>query len=226
MGYGNAISDGAGAASNRSTPTQVSGMVDSLSPQNLPGFQQGYASTLADTVDKTRLTSNPYSTIYGSPAQQAKVATVFPNGAANFDRINGLEGDMARTRFETLGGSPTAGRQQADDQLNGGLGTAALDVAGHLATGGGLGVGSILRVGRQMLGDRWQLGSGSAAADQIAPQLMTTDPSAALAYLSDLANRQAALGVRRQQFARLPGALGLANGMTSSVPAWLGGPSQ
>lgn len=192
-------------------PRDLNRVVGGLKPDQLPEYQRGYATSLADSAERTRLANNPYSVLFGSPAQQEKVATVFPDGAANFARVNDLEREMGKTRYEVLGGSPTAGRLQADEQLMGGLGTTALDLGSQLATGGGVNLGSILNAGSRMIGDNLKLGIGKKAvkrADEIAPQLFDTDPAAVSAYLDDLLARAAARAARSKAAGQIGSGLG------------------
>jgi hypothetical protein len=162
----------------------------------LPEAQRGYATNLADTVERQRLSRDPYDSIYGSTAQQGKIATMFPEGAPKFDRLYNLERDMTKTRNETLGGSPTAGRLQADEQLGGGLGEMVAEGTGQALSGGGIpGAGLLWKLGRQYLGDTAKLGMGKAAqrrAAELAPVLFdTSDPRSLMQMLDELAVKKA-----------------------------------
>jgi hypothetical protein len=72
-------------------------------PNHGPQFQQGYASSLADQVERSRLSSDPYGLVYGSMGQRAKIGNIFPNGAPQFAKAHGLEGDMSKTAYEVGG---------------------------------------------------------------------------------------------------------------------------
>ena len=162
----------------------------------LPELQRGYATSMADAVDRQRLSRDPYDAIYGSTSQQGKVSAIFPEGAPQFDRQYNLERDMTKTRNETLGGPPTAGRLQADEQINGGLGEIATNAAGQVLTGGGApGLGTMYGLAKRYLGDGMKLGVGKAGrrkAEQIAPILFDiNDPRTLVQILDDLAAKKA-----------------------------------
>jgi len=197
----NALDGGFEATAPRLTPRDMQATVDNLRPAQVPEFQRGYATNMADQAERARMVSNPYSGIYGSPAQRQKVDMLFPDGAPNFSRVNDLERDMVKTHYETLGGSPTAGRLQADQQLSGGAGAAALDIG----LSGGLPIASLLRTGAQAIGDNLKLGMGVKRADEIAPTLFNDNPDEAIAFLNDLIARQAIRAGRQGSAGRLGG---------------------
>lgn len=189
----------------------LNAVVGDLSPPQLAEYQRGYATNMADTARRARLVSDPYKSIYGGTDQIDKVKTLFPQGAPQFNRINELEQDMAKTRHEVLGGAATAGRLGADAQLGGGVGTAALDVGTHLATGSPLGMGTVLRMALKGIGDSAKLGMGKKAvslADDIAPQLLNPNPAEANALLEELIARSAFRVGRKQAAGRWGGVLG------------------
>lgn len=170
-------------------PRDLDAALPKLRPDQVPEFQSGYATRMGDQVEQVRQSANPFQSIYGSPAQQQKIGSVFPQGADDFARVNELERALQKTYTETLAGSPTAARLQADDQMNGGLGTVALDGMSQMVTGGGLGIGSLINAGRRMAGDSLKLGIGNQAvkrADAIAPVLYDTSPQVATDYLDEL----------------------------------------
>jgi hypothetical protein len=150
--------------------------------------------------------------IYGSLGQRAKIGTVFPEGASNFARVNGLEGDMARTNYETLGGSPTATRFEADKAFDGpNLGDAAFDLGVSAATG----VPPVGLIQRGLRGfassakDRLNLGRGARAkADAIGPLLLNTDPNANLILLNSLFAQGAARRAYLQSLGAASGQIG------------------
>lgn len=167
-------------------PRTVQQQFGGLAPNQVTPFQQGYATSLSDTVDRTRFSSNPYETIYGSPAAQAKVGTVFPQGARDFDRAYRIEQQMGRTGTETIGGSPTAIRQRIDEGFDVGSGAAlGLDAATAAMTGGAP-VATLARAVTQGISDRARIGLGVERANKIGPTLLDTNPSAALAALDEL----------------------------------------
>jgi len=176
-----------------------------------PELQRGYATGMADQVGKSRLSGNPYEPIYGSPNQQQRVASLFPEGASKFDRLYNLEKDMTKTAREITGGSPTAARQAADASLAGNLSTALVDAASQSVTGGGLNAGSLLRGGMKMLGDRAKFGIGKKAeakAGDVAKILLNTNPRAVLDYIDNLGQRQLEDKFRKQTFRKRGGLFG------------------
>lgn len=209
-----ALQDGHGVLSNNGVPfrdfearlSQARAYDDDfrLPEQRLvPEMQRGFATNMADAANKTRLSGNPWEAVYGAPVQQQKIDALFPEGAANFGRAYTLERDMSRTAYETIGGSPTAARLAADQQM-GDLVSSGLEIGADLVTGGGAsGLGAIVNTGRRMLGDSIKLGIGKRAeanADKIAPVLFGTNPDAALQYLIDLGARKAAMQGRKQDY--------------------------
>ncbi|NDE16628.1 hypothetical protein EBZ80_17025 [bacterium] len=174
-----------------------------------PQMQRGYATSMADRVGRARLSTNPYNSIYGSTNQQQRVGQLFPEGADKFSTLYNLEGDMAKTRGEVLGGSPTAARQQADASfMDSGLGNAA-EMAGQLATGGGLSPTGLIRLAKQFAGVRAKLGLRKGVetrANDVAAQLLNPNPSGLLDYIGELMQRQAAQKAREGNF-RMRGGL-------------------
>jgi hypothetical protein len=208
---GTAAQRGAAASGIRVTPEQAQIGVTEAG-DNLPLFQRGYASSLADQVERSRLTGNPHNLIYGSLGQRAKIGTVFPQGAPQFARANALEGDMSRMAYETLGGSPTAARFEADKAFEGpNMGDMAFDLGLSAATG----VPPVGLLQRGLRGfatgakDRFNLGrGGQAKADAIAPLLLNTDPNANLVLLNSIFARGAARKAYLQQLQAAGGQVG------------------
>lgn len=199
-----ALQQGYGILPKNNVPErQFSAAVDALNERTLPEAQRGYATAMADQVDKVRLSGNPYDAVYGSTLQQQKVAKLFPEGAGDFNRVYGLEGDMAKTATETLGGSPTQRRAMADQTFDA-LGPVT-DVAIAAATGNPM---SLARTALQRVADARRVGMGRAKADGLAPTLFNTDTRAALAYLDDLLRKQEEQRIRREAYQRVGGLLG------------------
>lgn len=165
----------------------------------IPEMQAGYATNLADQADKLRYSANPWEAIYGAPVQQKKIDALFPEGAPDFARQYALEQDMAKTAYETIGGSPTAGRTAADALFEGPAG-ALLDGGVQMATGGGLSVAGVAKSTARPLVDAWRLGVGQKRADEIAPALFDTDTDLALSYVTEALAKRAALKNRKSGF--------------------------
>lgn len=189
-----------------------------LSEETLPEAQRGYATALADQVDKTRLSGNPYEAIYGSPLQQKKVEALYPEGADDFARLYDLESHMSKTAWETLGGSPTQRRALADqlfDNNVAGYGQSALNAA----TGGKW---AFARLAMQKLEDTART-RGEKQASEMAPLLFNTDnPGEMLRYLDDLMSKSADMKTRKAAYESasrvfgLPAATGLLAGVNST----------
>lgn len=228
--YGQARAAYAGPASQRAALTQgqnaqnvhpdvVTQALARLSPSELPQYQLGFRSGMMDKANNAQLSANPFDRVYGTPQQQQRIATVFPEqGAiARFAQQAQMERNLARTNTEVMGGSQTAGRQVADQQFEGGLGPAmAADAVGAL-TMGMPPVGTARHVARNLTGDILRLGVGQRAiakADGLAPMLLDTSPQNTIQMLQNLAARQAAFDDyvtgQRAQFAR-PLGLGLSS---------------
>lgn len=168
-----------------------------LGEATLPEYKTGYASGLADIIEGRRLSGNPYEAIYGTPRQQAKLSELFPEGAEQFRRQAELEADMAKTAWETLGGSPTQTRAMADQLFDtniAGYGQAALETAlsPKLAAVNAL---------RQRLSDTLRT-RGESKAAEMAPALYETNPQTVLEYLDQMMRNQAAMEARKRLFAQ------------------------
>lgn len=180
-----------------------------MNKEMLPEAQRGYATAMADQVDKVRLSGNPYDAVYGSTLQQGKVNSLFPRGSKDFNRTYDLEKDMSKAAYETLGGSPTQARNMADQQFDAALGP-ALDIA----TGGGSLLG-LARAGIRTAGDAYRVGLGKSRADEMAPLLFNTDPKAAQAILDEIFKKQAEQEAQRRALGRFVSRAG--------VPFFVGG---
>jgi len=194
--------------------------VGGLDDVTLPEARIGYATAMTDKAAKMRYSGNPYNAAYGSPLERGKVASLFPSGAPKFDRLAGLEGDMAKTAYETLGGSPTAARVGMDEAMSGPLAGVA-GVAGDLATGGKLG---LLQSMTRLLGRGASNGLSRGAnklaeknAENLAPVLFNPrSPAEAAAALEDVQ-------VRYNELLRRRGRMGLFGGLLAPAIAPVGG---
>jgi hypothetical protein len=192
-------------------PRDLPRITGDFNPTQMGEYQRGFATTMGDHVNDTRLAANPYDRVYGTPNQQAKVGAVFPEGAPNFGRAYDLERDMSKTRGEVLGGSPTAGRFQADEQLGGeqGLGSQVIDQGVSAFTGGGIHPMRLIRGATEALRNSHTLGRGVQRADAIAPTLFDiTNPSGIADGVEQLAAKNAAMNARKDWFARRYGLFG------------------
>jgi hypothetical protein len=194
------------ATSPRVAPETVSGVLRGLPDSNRGFYQQGFASSLADTVERSRLSSDPYNVIYGSPAQQQKLGIVFPDGASAFGRARAFETDMSKTAYETLGGSPTASRFEADKLFDADGMANAVELGASAMSGT-----PPIRLIAQSLPDIYRMGVGKAAtrkAEKIGPALLNTSPADALQLLEDLHAQQASRRAYIAQARRAGGMFG------------------
>lgn len=197
---------GRGRAYDASLPPEQSNLA------LIPEYQRGYATNMADTVDRQRLSANPYNAIYGSTTQQGKVAALFPEGAEKFDRLYNLEGTMADTRHAILGNSRTQ-KNAMDDQLfqNDAVGP-IVDAGIEALSGGGVpGATGLIGKAARYAADRKNIGLFNAQkkATEMAPALFDTNPQSVLDYLDRLARERAEMELRRNAYARTGGLLGL-----------------
>jgi hypothetical protein len=204
---------GQDVSANNVPQRQFDAAMERQTPETLPELQRGYATSMADTVNKQRLSRNPYDAVYGSTDQQAKVGRLFPQGAPRFNRQYELEGTMGDTLAEVLKGSQTQGRNISDqlfqnDALNG-----VADAAIQATSGGGIPGGTkLLGMLAQKVKDRGQLGllGAKAKADALAPGLFdTNNPQGLLDFIDNLVRKQAEEEARKAAYRKAGGLLGL-----------------
>jgi len=106
----------------RLAPRDIEDQIGRMGSNEQDMYRLGARTALADRVEQARLSTNPLHAIYGSPVAQQRLAAIFPEGADRFGRTYALENEMARTGTELLGGSPTASRLAADEQLGNEIG--------------------------------------------------------------------------------------------------------
>lgn len=215
-----ALGRGQAAVGSRAKARDVAKSLEEMTDLELENYRSGFATGLGDLIDNQNLSGDPFTRIYGSTSARNKAAALFPDGVERFGRINQFERDMARTRQEVLGGSPTATRLAADEQFaSNALKIAADGVTDAVATGGVLTSGNVGRLGANALRDRMRLGFGGMAerrADRLAPTLF--DTAGDLDYLDAIEayNRQRAA---RRAAARPYGALFGASAPIALIPA-------
>jgi hypothetical protein len=191
-----ALTRGQSAVSNRAQSRDVLAATAGMPDIALDQYRSGFATGLGDMIDNQNLAGNPYSRIYGSTTMRDKVGALFPEGQARFGRVFDLERDMAATRQETLGGSPTAARMAADQQFGSrAMELAANGVADFTTTSGAMTAGTLARMAGSGVRDAARLGIGrqaEARANRLAPILF--DTTGDVDYLDALAayNRQRA----------------------------------
>ncbi len=179
------------------SPDELGMQVANQSPEHLAQMQLGYRGALMDKANSVRDGSNPFEITLGNPNARARISTLYPDnpGTDNLFRTRDLEGQLARTNNDVLGGSQTAGRQIADQAFTGSP-IPALAVDAGLMAAGHVPVATISRaIGGSSLRDLMTLGAGSRAvakADEIAPILLNPDPAQSIGTLSGLASNSAA----------------------------------
>lgn len=193
---GDTLGEGYAAAPRGTYARDIAPQIENMTPAQLGEYQAGYATRLRDMTADSADSSDPYKLIYGGNERRAKIAAVFPEGSPRFDRQYNLERDMTKTRNETLGGAPTAGRLQADDQIGGMMGDLGAEAIGQVVQSGGVpGLGTMYSLAKRYLGDSAKLGLGKAAqrkAEQLAPVLFDiNDPRYLVSVIDDLAEKQA-----------------------------------
>lgn len=204
-----ALERGYAAPATNVRPRDLQGAINRLGPEQLPEYQRGFATKLIDDTNATRFAGNPYTRIAGSPQQMEKLGMVFPEGADKFGRVAGLEKDMAKTAYETLGGSPTAMRHATDQQFDNGMMGLGTDLAADVAGGGGaFTLKNMIGKGVRAMGDTARLKGGKSKADAIAPVLFAPDPRMTLNYIADLTERQIQAAKRTGRYRRGAGLFG------------------
>lgn len=164
-------------------PRDILPRMQGYTPGQQEQFRLGQRVAMSDAVNGARMTTNPYERVYGSPTAQARAATVFGAGpAANFGRAHQLEGNMARTAQEALGGSPTAARLAADEAFDGMVGD-AVEAGTSVLTGGG-GMGGLVQRASRGVRDNIRLRGGEQRGAELAPLLLNTDPAAMAALIA------------------------------------------
>ncbi len=199
------------------SPRDVQDAMATMTPGQQEQFRLGQRVAMADAVDRVRYSSNPYQNIYGSPVAQQRAAVVFGEGpAAQMGRVYNLEQRMAQSAYDTLGGSPTAMREAADEAFDSPMAT-AVDMGFSAATGGG-GVPELGRKAANFLKDTYRLGASKKKADQLAPLLFQTNPAEAIAAIEALGRKSAARDVYVKRARKTGGLFGASLGSAAALP--------
>ena len=195
--YGAARAEYAGPAGERQALTM--GKADVNKPaesvaytlKNMPATRQdqyrlGQLSGISEQANKARYSANPYDVIAGSPEAQKRLSVLFPDNAARFIHQADLERQMAQSRNQILGGSPTALNQRADQAFDVPLGaTLAIDGASAMLAGA-----PPLATGARLFGglskDAIKLGIGKKKAEALAPLLFSPDAATSAAAFQEL----------------------------------------
>lgn len=200
IGLKTALDKGVDLTAPRVSPQTVTNVVSGMPEGQLQQLQRGYATKMAEDAANASLNRNPFDRVAGSAAQQAKLQTLFPEAANRFLRARQLEGDMARTAQEVLGGSPTSRRIAADAAMKNDIAGGLVENAAQAVSGGGFNPLPFLRAALQHYS---QFGVGNSAqqrAQEVARILLTQNGGGEL--LSE-ATKQAARQQAIQQILRL-----------------------
>lgn len=85
-------------------------------------FRIGLGKSIRDEVGKVNEGANPYKRILGSPEKQKRISAVLsPNQYKELEKGLKAEDRLFKMRNEILGGSPTAGKQEAKNMIEGGV---------------------------------------------------------------------------------------------------------
>ena len=207
-----ALNAGQSLSSPQTLPRDVTNALPRLSG-NMDEVRRGYATGMADSVGQARFSGNPYEKVMGGPNAQAKLAAIFPEQAPKMQRLYDLERDMNKTKYETIGGSPTAGRIGLDQGPMG----AALEQGGNVAglLSGAPNMGTAVKLGLQGL--RFGMGKNAEKkAAQIAPILFDQNPAAMMQYLDDFIARKGILDKSANKIKRRAGLFGAFAGTSTA----------
>lgn len=199
----------------RAAPRDIQARMGSMSPTQQEQFRLGQRVAMSDAVDRARMTTNPYQSIWGGTEARNRAATVFGDQpAANFHRAYEIEDNMGRTFNEALGGSATQPRAAADEAFDSMVGNVA-DAGGALMFGGG----GLQEIGRNLargVRDNWRVRGSRRMADEMAPLLITPQPAQMAAAIEQLAELQAARRVYIDNARRTGGIFGASVGVAAA----------
>lgn len=202
-------------------PDVMAGQMRGMNDTRSQGFKTGYAASMDDRINNAQMTGNPYKRVYGTPNQQANVQQLFPEGAQQFGRIKEIEDQMAKTAYETLGGSPTAARGASDALFDGGGMAGNAAEIGLSAATGVPPVNAMMQGIRNFGADGVRLGLGKRSeqrAAAIAPTLLDTNPQAGIDFLNNALAQRAAYDAWRKQAAQRGGDVGAGLGVLATAP--------
>lgn len=188
-------------------------MTARLGPEEQSRFGQGYSTGLTERIESQKFTGDPYKAIAGSLDEQAKLSALFPNGTPNFLRQSELERQMGLTKYEALGGSPTASRAQADRLLDPAFGVQALAETGLSMATGVPPIGAMAGAVRRGLGERFNVTMGQKKAAAIAPRLLAPDPAQARTELDAMVRANDAYNTYKRRTNGLLGMFGRGFGL-------------
>ena len=134
-------------------------------------YKIGVGKELRDIIDNTTPGSNPYNRVFGKMEQQKRLASILsPSEYKNLERALKSEDRLFKMRNEVLGGSPTASKLEAMNQIT----SDAQDLIQSLPTGGTKAtmIGAAKGVVKKIFG-----GLNDNSAEAVSRLLYETDPT-------------------------------------------------
>ena len=99
-------------------PERLASQFKALSPAEQTAYRTGVAKQLRDLTDKTMEGGSSYNRIFGRPENQKRLAAILsPEQYKNFAEDMRAQDRVFKLRNEILGGSPTASKQVAAQQI-------------------------------------------------------------------------------------------------------------
>lgn len=163
-------------------PEQIVKAMKNSTDEEKIAFKIGVGKQLRDKIDAKIDGSNPYNAVFGSKTQRARLAKILsPDEFQNLEKSLKAEKRLFDMRNEILGGSPTAGKQQA-----------AVEIAGGAADALNAANGNIQAVPRNaIIGALKKMADGLSddTAEQVSRVLYTTDPSEKIKLFTELSKK-------------------------------------
>lgn len=163
-----------GKSALKSDSEVISKAFKELTEPEQQAFQVGLGKAIRDEVGKVAEGANPYRRILGSPEKQKRIQSILtPKQYKNLASGLKAEDRLFNMRNEILGGSPTAGKQEAKNLISSGVG--AVDDMAQIPRKTMIG-------GLKMVFD----GLDDKTAGKVSEILYETDPQKKLVIISNL----------------------------------------
>jgi len=173
-------------------------------------FKIGVGKQLRDKINTKIDGSNPYNSIFGSKTQRERLSKILsPEEFKNLEKSLKAEKRIFDMRNEILGGSPTAGKQQAALEIAGGGAEMA-----QIANGGvnAMPKNTMIAGIRKMFD-----GLSDDTAEQISKILYETDPSEKLRLFTELSSKVSKSQYKEAQKAYFTMEKALSSGRTAGA---------
>lgn len=155
-------------------PELIAKQFKGLAEKEREAFQVGLGKAIRDEVSSVTEGANPYRRILGTPAKQARIKSILsPAQYKNLAADLSAEDRLFKMKNEILGGSPTAGKQEAK----------------NLIASAAQGVDTVAQIPRQTMKGIWGKmtdGLNDKVATKVSEILYETDPIKKLAILDGL----------------------------------------